>query len=144
MRPRAVSVEVVRPLRQEILRPGRSDEELIFPGDDSPETLHTAVIISDRVVGVASVMRDPHPRDPQPGDWRVRGMATSPELRKRGVGGALLAACEAHARSRRATRLWCNARVNARAFYERGGLIVEGPAFEMPTIGPHHLMSKDL
>jgi hypothetical protein len=56
----------------------------------------------------------------------------------------MLAACEAHARDRRATRLWCNAGVDARAFYERGGLIIEGVAFEIPTIGTHYLMSKSL
>jgi ribosomal protein S18 acetylase RimI-like enzyme len=140
----AVSADVVRPLRQEILRPGDTGEKLVFPGDENPETLHAAVSIEHRVVAVATVMSDPHPQDPQPGDWRLRGMATSPELRNRGIGAALLAVCEAHARDHRATRLWCNARVNARAFYERGGLVVEGVAFEIPTIGPHYLMSKSL
>jgi ribosomal protein S18 acetylase RimI-like enzyme len=96
------------------------------------------------VVGVASVLREPHPNDPRPGDWRIRGMATSPELRNRGIGTALLTACEAHARDRRATRLWCHARVKARTFYERAGLRVEGVAFEIPGIGPHYLMSKSL
>ena len=140
----AVSADVVRPLRQEILRPGHTGEKLVFPGDEHPETLHAAVSIENRVVAVATLMPDPHPYDPEPGDWRLRGMATSPELRGRGIGAALLAACEAHARDHGGTRLWCNARVNARAFYERGGLVVEGVAFEIPTIGPHYLMSKAL
>ncbi len=144
MQPMAVSADVVRPLRQEILRPGHAGEELVFRGDDDPETLHAAVSVGDSVVGVATVMRDPHPHDPNPADWRIRGMATSPELRNRGIGRALLAACETHARDRGATRIWCNARLNARAFYERGGLIVEGGAFEIPSIGPHYLMSKSL
>ena len=69
-------------------------------------------------------------------------MATSPGLRSRGIGAALLGACETHARERRCTRLWCNARVGARAFYERGGWVVEGDVFDIPTIGLHHLMSK--
>jgi GNAT superfamily N-acetyltransferase len=144
MRPRAVSVELVKPLRREVLRPGQADEALVFPGDEAPDTLHAAVSIDERVVGVATVMRDPHPRDPQPGDWRIRGMATSPGLRSRGIGAALLGACETHARERRCTRLWCNARVGARAFYERGGWVVEGNVFDIPTIGLHHLMSKPL
>jgi GNAT superfamily N-acetyltransferase len=140
----AVGVDVVRPLRQEILRPGHTGEKLVFPGDGDPETLHAAVSIENQVVAVATVMPDPHPYDPQPGDWRLRGMATGPEQRNLGIGGALLVACEAHAREHRGTRLWCNARVNARAFYERGGLVVEGDAFEIPTVGPHYLMSKSL
>jgi GNAT superfamily N-acetyltransferase len=140
----AVSADVVRPLRQEILRPGHTGEKLVFRGDENPETLHAAVSIENHVVAVATVMSDSHPYDPQPGDWRLRGMATSPALRNRGIGAALLAACEGHARDHHATRLWCNARVKARSFYERGGLVVEGDAFEIPTIGPHYLMSKSL
>ena len=71
-------------------------------------------------------------------------MATSPELRSRGIGAALLAACEKHAREHSGTRLWCNARIAARAFYERGGWVVEGDVFDIPTIGLHYLMSKPL
>lgn len=144
MQQMAVSADVVRPLRERILRPGRTGEELVFPGDDDPETLHTAVSVDGAIVGVATVTRDPHPREPRSSDWRIRGMATRAELRNRGIGTALVAACEAHAREHRAGRLWCNARVDARAFYERAGLLVEGDRFEIPTIGPHYLMSKSL
>jgi GNAT superfamily N-acetyltransferase len=143
-RPRAVSVDVVRPLRQEILRPDQPSEALVYPHDGDPETLHVAVCVEKRVVGVATVMRDPYPRDRHDDDWRIRGMATNPELRNRGIGSALLAACEGHVRAHHGGRLWCNARVNARAFYERGGLAIEGEVFEIPTIGAHYLMSKTL
>lgn len=144
VQPSAVSADVVRPLRQEILRPASPGRDVVFPNDEHPDTLHVAVRIENRIVGVASVMRDPHPSDPRPGDWRIRGMATRPELRARGIGSALLAACEAHAREHRGTRLWCNARVKARSLYERGGLTVEGEVFEIAPIGPHYLMSKTL
>jgi len=142
MQPIAVDAELVRPLRAEVLRPGQSREQLAFPGDDAPETLHAAVAIDGRIVGVASVMREPYPHDPLPGDWRVRGMATSFEARGRGIGAALLARCEEHVRDQGGTRLWCNARVRARAFYERAGFAVEGEVFEVPTIGSHYLMCK--
>jgi ribosomal protein S18 acetylase RimI-like enzyme len=142
MRARAVDAAAVRPLRGAILRPGQSPDELVFPGDDAPEALHVAVVSGGRVLGVASVMRDAHPRDPRPGDWRIRGMASRPEVRGRGIGAALLARCEAHARERDGERLWCNARTAARAFYERAGFAVEGEVFEIPAIGAHYLMSK--
>lgn len=144
MQPRAVSVDVVRPLRRAILRPGQSDDAIAFAGDDDPQTLHSAVSIENEVVAVATVMRDPHPHDPRPGDWRIRGMATLDELRNRGIGAALLDACESHAREHEARRLWCTARVKARAFYERAGWTVEGEALQLPTIGPHYLMQKAL
>jgi GNAT superfamily N-acetyltransferase len=91
MQARAVDAAAVRPLRGEILRPGQSSAELVFPGDDAPETLHVAVVSGGRVLGVASVMCDAHPREPRPGDWRIRGMASRPEMRGRGIGAALLA-----------------------------------------------------
>lgn len=139
-----MSADVVRPLRKEVLRPGHGDETLVFTGDEDPETLHASISLKNTVVGVATVLRDPHPNAPQSDDWRIRGMATSPELRNLGIGTALMAACEAHAREHGGMRLWCNARVKARAFYERGGLVVEGDVFEIPTVGPHYLMSKFL
>jgi GNAT superfamily N-acetyltransferase len=140
----AVDAEAVRPLRGEVLRPGQAREQLTFPGDDAPETLHAAIAVEGRIVGVASVMREPYPHDPLAGDWRVRGMATSAEMRGRGLGAALLGRCEQHARDHAGARLWCNARVRARALYERAGLAVDGDVFEIPLIGPHYLMRKPL
>jgi GNAT superfamily N-acetyltransferase len=144
MRTAGVDAEAVRPLRAEVLRPGQSREQLIFPGDDAPETLHAAVALEGHIVGVASVMREPYPHDSLTGDWRIRGMATSAELRGRGIGSALVARCEEHARAHAGARLWCNARVRARTLYERAGFTVDGDLFELPMIGPHYLMRKPL
>jgi GNAT superfamily N-acetyltransferase len=96
------------------------------------------------VVAIASIMREPHPRDPRAGDWRIRGMATAPEMRNRGLGASLLGFCEGHARGRGGLRVWCNARTGARAFYERAGFAAESGVFEIGRIGPHVLMSKPL
>ncbi len=131
-------------MRERILRPGQTPEQLCYPGDGEPDTLHAAVLEGGVAVGVASVMREPHPREPAPGDWRLRGMATCEQARGRGVGAALLGLCEAHVRARGGTRLWCNARTGARAFYERAGLAAESEVFEIPGIGPHVLMSMRL
>jgi GNAT superfamily N-acetyltransferase len=137
-----MDVAAVRPLRGEVLRPGQSPAELVFPGDDASGTLHVAVVSGGRVLGVASVMRDVHPREPRPDDWRIRGMASRPEMRGRGIGAALLARCEAHAREHGGARLWCNARAAARGFYERAGFTAEGEVFDIPSIGAHYLMCK--
>ena len=140
-----VKVEVasaadVRPLRRAVLRPHQRAEELVYPGDDAPGTLHAIVRDGGRVLGVATVSREPHPREPAPGDWRVRGMATDPAARGTGVGAALLDACLRHVREHGGRRVWCNARTPARGFYARAGFQVEGDEFELPGIGPHELM----
>ena len=143
-RPEAVAAEAARPLRRAVLRPGRPLADSHFDADEDPRTGHYVVRDGEQIIGVATVMADPHPGDPRPGDWRIRGMAVEEPYRGAGIGGALLAACEAHARAGGASRLWCNARTGARNLYLRGGLRIEGEEFEIPGIGPHLLMSKQL
>jgi GNAT superfamily N-acetyltransferase len=143
-RPVPVSASVVRPLRAAILRPGQTPEQLVYRGDEDPGSRHLAVHLEGQLIGIASVMADGYPPDPRAGDWRIRGMAVEQAHRGRGIGSALLEACEAHARSRGATRLWCNARVDARNLYGYAGMGVEGEEFEIPGIGRHLLMSKPL
>ena len=78
--------------------------------------------------------------DGEPGDWRVRGMATAPHARGRGAGSAILRALVEHAIARGATRVWCNARTPALTLYERAGFVVASDEFEPPHIGPHYRM----
>ena len=142
--PTVVDVGVVRVIRAELLRPGQAPDELVYNGDEAPGTLHAAVFDGGRAIAGASVMREPFPPHPAPGDWRIRGMATRPHARGRGAGWSLLALCIDHARQARATVVWCSARVPARGFYERAGLVAVGDVFEVPRIGPHVLMWRSL
>jgi predicted GNAT family N-acyltransferase len=139
---RPVAAEVVRPLRQRVLRPHQTVAEQVYAGDDAPGAAHFAAYDEEgRVVGIASVTPEAYPMGGGSGDFRIRGMATDPESgRGRGLGGALLRACLDHARGAGAARVWCNARSPVRGFYEREGFVVEGQEFELPEIGPHFLM----
>jgi predicted GNAT family N-acyltransferase len=138
-----VTAEQVRPLRHAVLRPHQSPEELVYPGDDAPRTLHVAATgTGGEIVGVATISQEPHPRAPRAGDWRVRGMATVPEVRGRRVGAGLLQACVEHARAQGGARVWCTARTTAAGFYTGQGFVVEGDEFELPGIGLHVLMSS--
>jgi GNAT superfamily N-acetyltransferase len=119
----------------------------VYPGDDHPDALHAAVrdpAAGGGVVGIATVAPEGHPVDPRVGDWRLRGMATAPEVRGRGLGALLLDACLDHARARGGDRVWCNARVAAEGFYRRAGFAPEGARFDIPGIGPHVVMSISL
>jgi GNAT superfamily N-acetyltransferase len=140
----AVAAERVRPLRAAVLRPGQAPGRLVYAGDEASDTLHLAALDGPAIVGIASVMRDGHPCERREGDWRVRGMATDPRRRRAGVGQALLAGCERHARRHGGRRIWCNARLPAQGFYERAGWRAEGDSFEVEEIGPHVVMSKRL
>ena len=142
---RRIAAADTRALRQSVLRPGQPVHELVYPGDDAPETLHVGAFDEARLLGIASVYRQsPDSAAPEPGDWRLRGMAVVPEARRRGVGAALLAACEEHARRHGGTRLWFNARVDAMAFYAALGYQAIGEAYELPGIGAHRFAERRL
>jgi GNAT superfamily N-acetyltransferase len=145
VRVEAVAAEAVRPLRRAVLRPHQTLAELAYPGDEDPAALHLAAVSRDGpIVGVATIAPEAHPRDPRPHDWRIRGMATAPAERTRGIGSALLARCLEHARERGAERVWCNARTGAVRFYAAAGFEAEGAEFEIAAIGPHRVMSVRL
>jgi GNAT superfamily N-acetyltransferase len=139
-----VAAALGRALRMSVLRSNEPVDGPMYPLEEDPATAHFAALAGDRVLAVGSVMPDGHPHDPSPGDWRVRGMATLPEWRGQGLGARVLAALEAQARREGGRRLWCNARVGARSFYERAGMAAEGGEYEIPGIGMHLLMSKPL
>lgn len=141
------------PLRASVLRPGHPIEDCDFDGDGDPDTFHAGVVLDDRVVGVASMYHEARAVDAPGGaelapdhaaatTWRLRGMATDPDVRRRGVGAAALRACEDHVRAHDATLLWCNARIGAVAFYEAAGWAVLGEEFDLPGVGPHVVMER--
>ena len=49
--------------------------------------------------------------------WRLRGMATVPELRSTGVGSAVLTAGLTAVREAGGDLVWCNGRTEAMVFY---------------------------
>ena len=138
---RRISAAETVAVRWPILRTGMPREAAIFPGDDAPETQHFGAFRGDRLVGVASIYPAPFPDRPEAaGAWQLRGMATLPEVRGLGCGGALVAACLLAAREKGGGLLWCNARSPAVGFYEKHGLCAIGAEFEIPTAGPHFRM----
>jgi predicted GNAT family N-acyltransferase len=138
-----VPVETIRPLRRAILRPTRPPEKSVYPQDDLPDTVHVAAYDdAGTVVGCVTVF--PQEYGDEPKAWRLRGMATTEEMRGVGVGRQLLDAAIETIRSEGAPLLWCNARQNAEGFYERFGFVGVGDRFEIPVAGPHRVMVLDL
>ena len=138
-----VSVDEVLVLRSTVLRPGLHLEASQYPQDNDPEAHHLAVRFGDgRVVGCATYFPDPWPGDEPPlagPTWRLRGMATAPEVRRTGTGGVLLEAGLDLVRQEGAVLLWCNARTAALGFYERYAFRIGAEEFyEGPLQIPHH------
>lgn len=141
-----ISAEDARPLRHAILRPGMPVESLVYPGDDNEMTFHRGTFDHTDdgegvLVCIISMYDEPLPGTDEPA-WRIRGMATLPEHRGRGLGAALAEASIAHAHGIRRAPVWCNARTSAAGYYERLGFARVGGEFEIEGIGPHFVMVR--
>ncbi len=137
---RRISAAETRPLRQAILRPHQPVEQLVYPGDDSPDAAHFGAVLDGDLVGIGSIYREPPHGETNDGAWRLRGMAVAPQLHRKGIGSLLLHACVDHARQHGGTMIWFNARTPAIPFYQAHGFQVRGEEFVLPGIGPHYFM----
>lgn len=131
-------------VRRLVLRGGKADSVVEFPGDDVAGALHLAAFDGPGpMVGVASFFPSPYM------DWadayQLRGMAVLPELQGTGVGSVLLAEGVARLRALGVPLVWANGRDSALGFYERHGWKVVGDGFEYgPMALPHHVVLLEL
>ena len=133
-------------LRQRVLRPHQTVEDMALAGDDAPEAGHFLARAGDgAVVATATVRREPPPWDPEhPRAWRLRGMATDDAVRGQGIGSLVMAAVVGHVEGHGGGLLWCSARLPAVGFYTRAGLAVRGEPWEEDPIGPHVAMWREV
>jgi GNAT superfamily N-acetyltransferase len=133
-----ISAEQTRPIRQAVLRPHQAARELVYPGDDHVGSFHLGAVRGGAVLAILSMYHQPTP-DGTPG-WRIRGMASAPEVRGTGYGRLLVeVACDQAWAIERAP-IWCNARASAFGFYEKLGFMIVGELFEIEGIGTHAVM----
>lgn len=147
-----VNVQAVEPartyrLRRDVLRPWMAVEDmsLLDPGGTDVGVFGAVDDETRDVVSTANVQREDAPRGlldaVAPGEratWRLRGVATREELRGQGVGARVVGACLDFVGQHGGGLVWCNARVQARGFYERCGFVGWGAEFE--SIGIPHLV----
>lgn len=139
-----VPVEIVRPIRAEILRPNQPPDACVYPEDNHGDSLHFGAYINGKLIGIASFYHEAPSGQPDVGAWRLRGMATLESTRRTGVGSNLLETGMEYVAAAGGTSLWCNARATAADFYETQGLKKSGVEFELPDIGPHWFMSRPI
>lgn len=136
-----VAAAQVRPLREQVLRPGEPPERSVYPGDDAADTFHAAAVLDGRIVGSATVIRQPPPHQAVPDSWRLRGVTTLPEARGMGCGALLVRAVTAYAAAQGCRCLWMFANPPAVGFYLRLGFqIVDGVQNVVPVGPPHPLL----
>ena len=153
---REISAEQTRPLRQQILRPHYTLEQLQYDGDEDTLAFHVGAFDEEKLIGVSSIFPGIPPIiyesleiAQSKGDvnvYRIRGVAVLPEYQGQGIGQLMIKAgldyVDRKAKTNGSSVIWCNARVKAKRFYERLGFEAKGLEFEIPKTGPHYYMER--
>jgi len=132
----------IYPLRHRILRPGQPLANCFFPFDDS--ATHIACHVEGQIVAILSLFNEPLEGVDTKNAWRIRGVATDQNFRRRGFASRLLVQAQAHVIEKAGSIIWCNARVNAIDLYVKHGFQTRGKQFHIADIGVHVVMAKPL
>lgn len=143
MQIKKLSIEEVLPLRSLVLRENRGIEFSGFAEDQLTETFHLGLVEEGEIVCIASFMPCAHQMFSNTG-WQLRGMATHPGHRGKGLGAAILTHSKSFLLEAKADYLWCNARLSAVGFYQKCGFRVISEEFLIENIGPHFQMVLEL
>jgi ribosomal protein S18 acetylase RimI-like enzyme len=129
-------------LRHRVLRPHQTLEDCDYPNDRNPDSFHLGVFIGEHLVCIGSFYAEKNMDLKGWKQYRLRGMATHPDFQNQGAGTKLLTFALDHLKAQRADLLWCNARSNAKAFYERANFTVVGVPFTIEGVGEHYVMQR--
>ncbi|MDB5321949.1 MAG: putative acyltransferase [Phycisphaerales bacterium] len=139
---RRATLDEIFQVRWDVLRAGCPVEAARFPGDDAPETILVGAFVGERNVSCATATRAQWEGRPA---WQLGGMGVVADWQKRGVGQRVLATLEDLVRRASDVRqIWCNAREEAVAFYEKQGWVLASERFQVEGVGPHFKMTKTL
>jgi GNAT superfamily N-acetyltransferase len=135
-----ITVEELLPLRNTVLRDGKlTSNDCRFPTDHVEGNFHVGYFIKGELASIASFHPQKYGQFAGEG-YQVRGMATAEKFRGQGVGTKLLNFGIVYLRGQKANYIWCNARKKAMKFYHDIGFETVSPEFDIPGIGPHHVL----
>lgn len=140
---RFISSEQTIPLRSSVLREGLPIEDCHFDGDNDASTFHLGYFTEEgKLACILTCKKDNHGKLPKDA-YRLRGMATDPNHRRKGYAAELLNAAIDYIKNKLGIEyLWFNARTVAFPFYESMGFEYMSDEFDIPTAGPHREMFK--
>lgn len=145
MNPEIIDHVSIRPLRFRVLWPHKSSVvECVLAIDTALDTFHCAVKQHGEVVACCTLYPESCERFPGTGVYRLRAMATAPEVRGQGAGKRMLQFALEECVRRGAQLVWCDARLKAVPFYHALGFDALPEVYEVPLIGPHQFMWKIL
>ena len=98
--------------------------------------VHFGAFHDGRLVGVGSFFQEAQ-------SYRLRKLAVEPEFQGKGAAGQLLSVAMQHLQSQGCTKIWCDARVSASAFYARNGFQLGTKVFQKKGLD-YVLATRDL
>jgi len=138
-----INVAETYPLRIEILRNG-IPKDFHFVGDEDKKSFHIGAFIQDECVGIASCMQKNNTSFEVENSYQLRGMAVKKDLQEKGIGKEIVRITLEVLKDRNCSLVWCNAREKAVGFYENLGFIKVGEHFQIPKVGFHFVIYKEL
>lgn len=135
-----IEAEATLAIRNQVLREGKLPlTACIFPTDHLAGAFHLGYYAAKELACIASFHPQTYTGFTGAG-YQLRGMATIEKYRGQGIGNQLMNFALVYLRGQKVSYLWCNARTSAVKFYLNLGFEIISPEFEVPDIGPHHVM----
>ena len=137
-----VSTSKLYAFRNLVLRPGKPLHTTFYDKDHDIDTFHMAISIESKAQCIATFYPEKMEGVYSRKSYRLRGMATHPNFRRKGLGKDLMQSAFIHLLQQQADLLWCKARLVAVPFYRSLGFQIIGEQYEIEGIGPHYNMYK--
>ena len=131
-------------VRQPVLRAGKPIESCRFDGDDLSTTVHIGLYKNNEIIGTVSIFEAKNKNFDFEKQYQVRGMAVLENEQHNGYGNYLMTEVEKLAQHNKIELVWFNAREKAINFYKKLGYETFGTAFDIPEIGTHYVMWKQI
>ncbi|MBU1227476.1 MAG: GNAT family N-acetyltransferase [Actinobacteria bacterium] len=141
---RAIAAGDTYELRRALLRPHQRLNEMTWPADEHPDTLHAGAYRGERLVGIGTIHRQPMPGSAETEAWRIRGLAVEFGHRGYGLGAMLLGRLTEHATTCGGRMVWAHATAASFGFFEHYGFRRRGEPFELPESGPHYVVYAEI
>jgi predicted GNAT family N-acyltransferase len=141
MHVRTLHPDETKPLRHKVLWPHiENTEDCVIDIDHRDDAIHLGAIEDGKIIGICSLFEMTSPKISDAKQYRLRAMATDPEVRGSGAGAAIVKEALDIVRTKGYDVLWCDARKVALGFYERMGFDRIDEWYEVRNIGPHQFM----
>lgn len=134
----------VRHLRHSELRKGQDFSTTSYQKDNHKDTIHMACIREDNIISCATFYPQNTNKLESINSYRLRGMATDSEFKRKGFGALLMRQSLLLLKNKGADLIWCNARIIAVSFYKALGFRIFGDIFNIKDIGLHYYMFKKI